>query len=319
MDVLKAIRARVGEDFILGVRYTADECLPGGTGKAEGLEISKRLKASGLIDYLNVIRGHIDTDAGLTDVIPVQGMANSPHLDFAGEIRAATAFPTSSSSASAMRWRRATPTRRSSMRSVCSRTFECDDAAPRKPIRAGELCREPSRRDDLELESPARQSHRGLSSPTAATGWVRKKGLRGASAFIATAFAQNDGKAGQKQFRSVADQLRPKMPSLAAVMDEAETGVLAYMDLPQQHWIKRHSTNPIERPVAEIKRRTNAIGIFPDEAAIGRLVDARHTSTARLVCPSGPVEDPVFEKAFQFVFVRTSVDPPLSEPLVIQD
>ncbi|ASY66806.1 2,4-dienoyl-CoA reductase [NADPH] (plasmid) [Sinorhizobium sojae CCBAU 05684] len=93
-DVLKAIRARVGYDFILGVRYTADECLPGGTGKAEGIEISKRLKESGHIDYLNVIRGHIDTDAGLTDVIPIQGMANSPHLDFAGEIRAATDFPT---------------------------------------------------------------------------------------------------------------------------------------------------------------------------------------------------------------------------------
>lgn len=93
-DVFKAIRQRVGDDFILGVRYTADECLPGGTGKAEGIEISKRLRDSGLIDYLNVIRGHIDTDAGLTDVIPIQGMANSPHLDFAGEIRAATNFPT---------------------------------------------------------------------------------------------------------------------------------------------------------------------------------------------------------------------------------
>ncbi|MGZ2460394.1 oxidoreductase [Rhizobium sp. IY2] len=94
LDVFKAIRQRVGDDFILGVRYTADECLPGGTGKAEGMEISKRLRDSGLIDYLNVIRGHIDTDAGLTDVIPIQGMANSPHLDFAGEIRAATNFPT---------------------------------------------------------------------------------------------------------------------------------------------------------------------------------------------------------------------------------
>ncbi|WP_027997599.1 NADH:flavin oxidoreductase [Sinorhizobium arboris] len=93
-DVLRAIRARVGDEFILGVRYTADECLPGGTDKAEGLEISRRLKESGLIDYLNVIRGHIDTDPGLTDVIPIQGMANSPHLDFAGEIRAATNFPT---------------------------------------------------------------------------------------------------------------------------------------------------------------------------------------------------------------------------------
>ena len=93
-DVFRAMRKRVGDDFILGVRYTADECLPGGTGKAEGLEISRRLKESGLIDYLNVIRGHIDTDPGLTDVIPIQGMASAPHLDFAGEVRAATDFPT---------------------------------------------------------------------------------------------------------------------------------------------------------------------------------------------------------------------------------
>ncbi len=94
LDVFRAMRARVGDDFILGVRYTADECLPGGTGRAEGVEISKRLRDSGLIDYLNIIRGHIDTDAGLTDVIPIQGMASAPHLDFAGEIRAATDFPT---------------------------------------------------------------------------------------------------------------------------------------------------------------------------------------------------------------------------------
>lgn len=94
LEVFKAMRERVGEDFILGVRYTADECLPGGTRQADGIKISKRLRDSGLIDYLNVIRGHIDTDPGLTDVIPIQGMANSPHLDFAGEIRAATNFPT---------------------------------------------------------------------------------------------------------------------------------------------------------------------------------------------------------------------------------
>lgn len=94
LDVLRAIRDRVGHEFIVGIRYTADECLPGGTSKAEGLDISRRLKESGLVDFLNVIRGHIDTDAGLTDVIPIQGMANSPHLDFVGEIRAATQFPT---------------------------------------------------------------------------------------------------------------------------------------------------------------------------------------------------------------------------------
>jgi 2,4-dienoyl-CoA reductase-like NADH-dependent reductase (Old Yellow Enzyme family)/NADPH-dependent 2,4-dienoyl-CoA reductase/sulfur reductase-like enzyme len=93
-EVLQAIRDAVGPDFLVGVRYTGDEDLPGGLGPQEGLEISKRLRDSGLVDFLNVIRGHIDTDAGLTDVIPVQGMRSSPHLDFAGEIRAATGFPT---------------------------------------------------------------------------------------------------------------------------------------------------------------------------------------------------------------------------------
>jgi 2,4-dienoyl-CoA reductase-like NADH-dependent reductase (Old Yellow Enzyme family)/thioredoxin reductase len=94
LDVFAAMRKRVGDDFILGVRYTADERLPGGTDQADGIAISKMLKASGLIDYLNVVRGHIDTDPGLTDLIPIQGMASAPHLDFAGEIRAATQFPT---------------------------------------------------------------------------------------------------------------------------------------------------------------------------------------------------------------------------------
>ncbi|TNC72148.1 N-methyl-L-proline N-demethylase HpbA [Rubellimicrobium roseum] len=93
-DVLKAVRERCGTEFIVGVRYTGDEGLPGGITPAEGVDISHRLKDSGLVDFLNVVRGHIDTDAGLTDVIPIQGMANAPHLDFAGEIRAATGFPT---------------------------------------------------------------------------------------------------------------------------------------------------------------------------------------------------------------------------------
>jgi N-methyl-L-proline demethylase len=93
-DVLGAIRERVGPEFIVGVRYTGDEALEGGLTKEDGLEISRRLKDSGLVDFLNVVRGHLDTDAGLTDMIPIQGMASAPHLDFAGEVRAATGFPT---------------------------------------------------------------------------------------------------------------------------------------------------------------------------------------------------------------------------------
>ncbi len=93
-DVLRAIRARCGTDFIVGLRYTGDEVTPGGTTKEEGLEISRKLRDSGLVDFLNVVRGRIDTDPALTDLIPIQGMKSAPHLDFAGEVRAATGFPT---------------------------------------------------------------------------------------------------------------------------------------------------------------------------------------------------------------------------------
>ncbi len=94
MDVLAAIRSRVGDDFVVGIRYTADEVQKGGIDAAEGIEISKRLAASGLVDFLNVIRGRIHTDPAMTDVIPVQGMTSAPHLDFAGEVRKATGMPT---------------------------------------------------------------------------------------------------------------------------------------------------------------------------------------------------------------------------------
>ncbi|WP_340159944.1 N-methyl-L-proline N-demethylase HpbA [uncultured Hoeflea sp.] len=93
-DVLRAIRARCGDAFIVGLRYTGDQVLDGGMTRAEGMEVSHKLKSSGLVDFLNVVKGHIDTDPGLTDLIPIQGMKNAPHLDFAGEIRAATGFPT---------------------------------------------------------------------------------------------------------------------------------------------------------------------------------------------------------------------------------
>ncbi len=93
-EVLAAVRQRVGPELIVGVRFSADELLPGGVTREEGLEIARRLKASGMVDFINVIRGHIDTDAALTDVIPIQGMPSAPHLDFAGEIRAAVGMPT---------------------------------------------------------------------------------------------------------------------------------------------------------------------------------------------------------------------------------
>jgi 2,4-dienoyl-CoA reductase-like NADH-dependent reductase (Old Yellow Enzyme family)/thioredoxin reductase len=94
MDVLDAIRKRVGSEFIVGLRFTADEAQKGGITPEEGLEISKRLAASGQVDFLNVIRGRVHSDPAMTDVIPVQGMKNAPHLDFAGAVKAATGMPT---------------------------------------------------------------------------------------------------------------------------------------------------------------------------------------------------------------------------------
>jgi putative transposase len=101
-----------------------------------------------------------------------------------------------------------------------------------------------------------------------------RSGRRVVSAFIATAFAQDDAEAARQQWRRVADQLRAKLPKLAGLMDEAEPDVLAYMSFPAPHRTKLHSTNPIERLNGEIKRRTEVVGIFPNEAAIIRLVGA---------------------------------------------
>ena len=91
--VLDAVRQAVGPDFIVGIRMVADEQWDIGLSREEGVGIAKRLAGSGKVDFLNIIRGHIDHDAHLTNVIPIQGMAASPHLDFAGEVRAATKFP----------------------------------------------------------------------------------------------------------------------------------------------------------------------------------------------------------------------------------
>jgi transposase-like protein len=101
-----------------------------------------------------------------------------------------------------------------------------------------------------------------------------KSGRRVVSAFIATAFAQDDAEAAKQQWRKVADQLRPKVPKLAGFLDEAETDVLAYMSFPAAHRAKLHSKNPLERLNGEIKRRTEVVGIFPNEAALVRLIGA---------------------------------------------
>ena len=101
-----------------------------------------------------------------------------------------------------------------------------------------------------------------------------KSGRQVVSALIATAFAQADAEAARQQWRRVADQFRAKMPKLSGLMDSAEEDVLAYMTFPAAHRTKLHSTNPLERVNGEIKRRTDVVGIFPNEASIKRLVGA---------------------------------------------
>ena len=98
---------------------------------------------------------------------------------------------------------------------------------------------------------------------------LARRGLRGVKLV-----AQDDAEAARAQWRQVADQLRPRVKKLAELMDEAESDVLAYMSFPAAHRPKLHSTNPIERVNGEIKRRTEVVGIFPNDEAIIRLVGA---------------------------------------------
>ncbi|WP_421702602.1 FAD-dependent oxidoreductase [Aliiroseovarius sp.] len=92
-DILAAVRARVGDDFIVGVRYSPDEMQGGGITEDMGIEIAQMLEAQGHIDYLNINRGRTQTDPGLTDVIPVQGMKNAPHIDFVGRVKSTVSLP----------------------------------------------------------------------------------------------------------------------------------------------------------------------------------------------------------------------------------
>jgi putative transposase len=102
--------------------------------------------------------------------------------------------------------------------------------------------------------------------PKGAQPWV--------AATIRTAFAQPDAATAREQWRRVADGFRDRFPRLAVLLDDAEADVLAYLAFPAEHWRQIWSTNPLERLNKEVKRRTDVIGIFPNEAAVVRLVGA---------------------------------------------
>jgi transposase-like protein len=94
------------------------------------------------------------------------------------------------------------------------------------------------------------------------------------AAMLKTIFAQESKAVAAAQWGVVADALREKQPKLGALMDSSRDEVLAYMDFPKEHWPQIASTNPLERVNREIKRRSDLVGIFPNDAAIIRLVGA---------------------------------------------
>jgi transposase-like protein len=105
-------------------------------------------------------------------------------------------------------------------------------------------------------------------------GLVPKSAAEMVAATVRTVFAQPDAASAREQWRAVADRLRARFPKAAALMDEAEPDVLAYLAFPQGHWRQVWSNNPIERLNKEVKRRTDVVGIFPNQAAVVRLVGA---------------------------------------------
>ncbi len=93
LEVLEAIRRRVGEDYIVGIRMVVDEAFEGGLQFEEGMHIAQTLVQSGMLDFINVIRGHIDTDEGLSHVIPGMGTPSAPHLEFTSAVRSQLGLP----------------------------------------------------------------------------------------------------------------------------------------------------------------------------------------------------------------------------------
>jgi transposase-like protein len=103
---------------------------------------------------------------------------------------------------------------------------------------------------------------------------VPKSAAEMVAATVRTVFAQPDAAGAREQWRKVADGLRARFPRAAALLDEAEEDVLAYLAFPREHWRQIWSNNPLERLNKEVKRRTDVVGIFPNQAAVIRLVGA---------------------------------------------
>jgi transposase-like protein len=101
---------------------------------------------------------------------------------------------------------------------------------------------------------------------------VPKAAQQMVGATIRTVFAQPDAQSAREQWLRVSEGFRHRFARLSELMEEAEEDVLAYAAFPGEHWQKIWSNNPLERLNKEVKRRTNVVGIFPNEAAVIRLV-----------------------------------------------
>ena len=103
---------------------------------------------------------------------------------------------------------------------------------------------------------------------------VPKPAQQMVGATIRTVFAQPDAASAREQWRRVTDGFRLRFRRVAVLMDETEEDVLCYASFPVEHWQKIWSNNPLERLDKEVRRRTNVVGIFPNEASVIRLVGA---------------------------------------------
>ena len=121
-------------------------------------------------------------------------------------------------------------------------------------------------------------------------------------AMVKTIFAQQTAAEARSQWKTVADALRERAPKLAALMDASLDDVLAYTAFPKEHWPQIASTNPLERLNGEIKRRSNVVGIFPNDRAVIRVVGALMLEQNDVYGPPQPCK----------VFRLTTTDPALA-------
>src|SRR2546425_5066917 len=125
---------------------------------------------------------------------------------------------------------------------------------------------------------------------------------------VRTIFAQPDAATVHEQHRRIVDQLKSRFPEAAALLEEAAADLLAFTAFPKEHWRQLWSNNSLERLNKEIRRRTDVVGIFPNRAAVIRLVGA--------VLAEQNDEWAVASRRYLSIesLAKTLTDPPADEP-----